>query len=229
MGYLTLPGNPPLTVNLRRSTRARRMTLRISSLDATVTLTVPDTVRESDARAFAVDKEAWLRRHLDAQSAPVQVALGQSLPVEGEMHEIVAGQGRSVTRDGGRIYVPARDGHVAARLQGYLKTEARRRLAEASDLYAARLGKPYSRITLRDTRSRWGSCSSRGALMYSWRLIMAPSYVLNYVVAHEVAHLEQMNHSPAFWQIVDRIYGDYTAPRRWLREDGMALHRIRFD
>ncbi|MDA7428359.1 SprT family zinc-dependent metalloprotease [Primorskyibacter aestuariivivens] len=229
MGYLTLPGNPPLTVKLRRSARARRMTLRISSLDATVTLTVPDIVRDTEAQAFARDKEAWLRRHLDAQGAPVQVALGQTLPIEGVLHEIVAGQGRSVIRRNGKIHVPTKDDRVAARLQGFLKTEARARLAEASDLYAARLGRSYNRITLRDTRSRWGSCSSRGALMYSWRLIMAPRDVLDYVVAHEVAHLEQMNHSSAFWQTVERIYGDYSAPRRWLRQDGMELHRIRFD
>lgn len=112
---------------------------------------------------------------------------------------------------------------------GFLKTQARARLVAASDMYAARLGQPYRRITLRDTRSRWGSCSSQGALMYSWRLILAPPRVLHYVAAHEVAHLSEMNHSPAFWAVVAQLFGPCDAERRWLRQEGAALHRIRFD
>ena len=94
--------------------------------------------------------------------------------------------------------------------------------------YAARLGKGYTRLTLRDTRSRWGSCTSDGGLMFSWRLIMAPPSVLDYVAAHEVAHLAQMNHSPAFWAEVTRIYGDFDPPRQWLRTHGADLHRYQF-
>ena len=104
----------------------------------------------------------------------------------------------------------------------------RARLAEASDHFAQRLGKDYAAITLRDTRSRWGSCTAQGRLMYSWRLILAPPEVLDYVAAHEVAHLAQMNHSPAFWAEVERIYGDYSQPRAWLRREGSSLHRYRF-
>jgi len=90
------------------------------------------------------------------------------------------------------------------------------------------LGRSYARLSLRDTRSRWGSCTSDGGLMYSWRLIMAPPEVLDYVAAHEVAHLAQMNHSPAFWAEVTKIYGDYAAPRNWLRANGSTLHRYKF-
>ena len=92
----------------------------------------------------------------------------------------------------------------------------------------ARLGRGYTRITLRDTRSRWGSCTSDGALMFSWRLILAAPEVLSYVAAHEVAHLAEMNHSPAFWRTVERLYGDYRPPRAWLRAEGGGLHRYRF-
>ena len=102
------------------------------------------------------------------------------------------------------------------------------RLAAASDHYAALLGRRHTRLTLRDTRSRWGSCSAKGALGYSWRLILAPPDVLNYVAAHEVAHLAQMNHSPAFWAEVARLMPDYETPRAWLRREGGALHRYRF-
>jgi predicted metal-dependent hydrolase len=91
------------------------------------------------------------------------------------------------------------------------------------------LGRRFSRLSLRDTRSRWGSCSSRGGLSYSWRLILAPPDVLDYVAAHEVAHLAEMNHSPAFWALVARLCPGYQAPRGWLRREGAGLHRYRFD
>ncbi len=96
-------------------------------------------------------------------------------------------------------------------------------------IWRATAGRNYSRLTLRDTRSRWGSCSASGALSYSWRLILAPSEVLDYVAAHEVAHLKEMNHSSAFWDTVTRIHGPYEVQRGWLRSDGAALHRYRFD
>ena len=106
--------------------------------------------------------------------------------------------------------------------------QARDRLVAASDGYAAALGRPYARITLRDTRSRWGSCTSDGGLMYSWRLILAPPEILDYVAAHEVAHLKEMNHSSAFWAVATQLYGPSDEARHWLRNAGSELHRYRF-
>ena len=142
---------------------------------------------------------------------------------------VTMGTGRSVRIDGDQIIVPGDPDRLGARLAGYLKTLARDRLAEASDRYAARLGSDYTRLTLRDTRSRWGSCTVDGALNYSWRLIMAPREVLDYVAAHEVSHLAEMNHSDRFWATVEKIHGPYRQQRGWLRTEGAALHRIRFD
>ena len=105
---------------------------------------------------------------------------------------------------------------------------ARDALAAAADGYAARLGRTYTGLSLRDPRSRWGSCSSAGRLMFSWRLILAPVDVLEYVAAHEVAHLAHMNHGPGFWAEVDRIHGPHGPPRQWLRTYGASLHRFRF-
>lgn len=222
-----LPGEPPVPLILRRSARARRISLRISSLDGRVTLTLPGRVPEAEALAFAEEKADWIRSHLANHPGLAPVAIGGRLPVEGQELEILAGQGRAVRREAGRIYVPAQG--APKRLERYLRELARDRLVAASDHYAARLGRPYTRISLRDTRSRWGSCSAQGALMYSWRLILAPPAVLQYVAAHEVAHLAEMNHSQAFWDQVTRIHGPYEDARRWLRTEGNALHRYRFD
>lgn len=228
MGERVLKGDPDITVLLRRSARARRMTLRISQLDGRVTLTLPAKVPEREALDFAHQKQNWIRKHLANWDGHAAVTIGIHLPVEGTVREVVAGTGRSVRLEAGALIVPGPEDRVPARALGFLKTRARDRLAGASDHFAARLGRPYSEISIRDTRSRWGSCSSAGKLMYSWRLIMAPPAVLDYVAAHEVAHLAQMNHSPAFWSEVERIHGPYTAPRKWLRQHGNALHRFRF-
>ena len=120
---------------------------------------------------------------------------------------------------------PAHDG---LRAGAFLKHLARDRLTAASDRYATQIGCRYTRVTLRDTRSRWGSCTADGGLMYSWRLIMAPPEVLDYVAAHEVAHLAEMNHSPAFWAVVARLMPGYAARRRWLKQHGQSLHAHRF-
>jgi predicted metal-dependent hydrolase len=223
-----LPGDPPVEVVLRRSARARRISLRVSSLDGRVTLTCPPGVSEREALGFARDKADWLRGHLARQPGEVTVGIGADLPFRGRPLRVVPGDGRGVRLSDGVILVPGDPDRAAARLAGFLKQAARDRLAEASDRYAAALGRDYARLTLRDTRSRWGSCSSQKGLMYSWRLIMAPDEVLDYVAAHEVAHLAEMNHSAAFWAHVTRLYGDTRSPRRWLRAEGPALHRFRF-
>ncbi len=224
----TLPGDPPIPLVLRRSARARRISLRISQLDGRVTLTLPRRVPEREALAFAREKEAWIRLHLDAREADVTVSLGAVVPIAGKAYEVAQGNGRKVLFEQDRVLVPGAPDRTGKRLAGHLKAIARERLAAASDRYAGKLGKPYQAITLRDTRSRWGSCTAQGRLMFSWRLILAPPEVLDYVAAHEVAHLAQMNHSPAFWAEVARIHGDYREPRAWLRREGSGLHRYRF-
>ena len=226
MGEHILPGNPPIALSLRRSARARRISLRVSALDGRVTLTLPRGLPEREALDFARSKQEWLRGHLDARLPDVAVLPGARIPVEGQLFEIARGDGKRVRASGGALIVP--EGR-AARLQAWLKTLARDRLATASDRHARTLGRSYDRITLRDTRSRWGSCSSSGGLSYSWRLIMAPPEVLDYVAAHEVAHLAEMNHSPAFWAVVAQLVPDYAEHRTWLRRNGNDLHRYRFD
>lgn len=228
MADRALQGHPDISLTLRRSSRARRITLRISQLDGRVTLTLPRGVTEAAGVEFAREKAPWIRKHLARRVEDIAVGLGQEIPVAGQPRLIIRGTGRSVRLEGDNLLVPGQDAAVPRRVMVFLKALARDRLAAASDRYAAELGRSYSGISIRDTRSRWGSCSSAGRLMYSWRLIMARPDVLNYVAAHEVAHLAQMNHSPAFWAEVTKLFGPYDRQRNWLRKEGNALHRYRF-
>lgn len=229
MGRLILEGNPPVEVTLRRSARARRLSLRISRLDGRATLTLPTRVPEREGLAFVQSREDWLRKHLAdvAPEAPVQI--GGTVPFRGVDLALVAGDVRRAKRVDDRLILPDDPSQTGARVAAFLKLQARDALADASDRYAAALGRPYGKISLRDTRSRWGSCSSAGDLMYSWRLIMAPPQVLDYVAAHEVAHLQHMDHSHRFWAAVERLFPDHKSCRAWLRTHGNALHRVRFD
>jgi len=227
--HLILPGDPPIALDIKPSARARRLSLRVSRLDGRVTLTLPHGASRRHALAFVEDKADWIRRHL-ADRPDAQVPMpGRTLPVHGTDHPIVTGPGRSVHLAAGEVVVPHRDpDRTPARLMAFLKLEARAALAEAVDRHAAALAVTPARLTLRDTRSRWGSCSARGDLMFSWRLVMAPRDVLDYVAAHEVAHLVEMNHSQAFWNTVARTCPGYEAPRRWLRQNAETLHRYKF-
>ncbi|GKY86144.1 M48 family metallopeptidase [Sinisalibacter aestuarii] len=224
-----LDGDPPIELVLNRSSRARRLSLRVSRLDGRVTLTLPRGASRRHALAFAEEKAGWIRRQLAGRPDEARPMPGAVLPYRGVETPIVTHTARAVRHTGAAIAVPAHDpDRTPARLAAFLKLQARDALAEASARHAAALGRAHGRITLRDTRSRWGSCSSKGDLMYSWRLIMAPAEVLDYVAAHEVAHLAEMNHSPAFWAVVGDLFPGYEAPRRWLHENAPRLHRYRF-
>ena len=228
MGRQLEIGNPPIAIDLRRSARARRLSLRVSKLDGKVSLTLPQHGSEREAMEFLTSREDWLRKHL-GEVAPAQtVRIGGTVPLHGQEVPVLAGAVRRAVFRAGVVQVPDDPARSGARVKAFLKLQARDALAEASDRYAAALDRRYQRLSLRDTRSRWGSCSSDGVLMYSWRLIMAPPDVLDYVAAHEVSHLVEMNHSSAFWDLVARLMPDYAVHRAWLRENGDKLHRIQF-
>ena len=223
-----LPGSPPVEVTLRRTARARRMSLRVSRRDGRVTLSLPPRARESEAMAFLHAQEDWIRKALVNVVPSGTVTFGAEIPVEGQMVRLVPGKGRTPVLVADELTVPGDEARVGVRVAAFLKHQARDRLALASDHYAHRIGRRYRTLTLRDTRSRWGSCTAEAGLMYSWRLIMAPPLVLDYVAAHEVAHLVEMNHSARFWAIVADLMPDYEQHRRWLKTEGHALHSYRF-
>ena len=223
-----LPGSPPLEITLRRSAVARRFSLRVSRLDGRVSVSLPLRARESEAMEFARAQEGWLRKALAQLPVTAPVGLGSVIPVEGRLLRLEPGSGRAIRVEGESLLVPGAAAQTGVRVQAWLKVLARERLTRASDHYAGLLGQKFSRIALRDTRSRWGSCSHDRALMYSWRLVMAPPPVLAYVAAHEVAHLVEMNHSDAFWSVVGRISPGWSQHRRWLHAHGQDLHGHRF-
>ncbi len=179
------------------------------------------------ATAFLTDHEAWLRGQLQ-RSARQAVGEGTTLPIRGETVAVRIMPRVRPHLSGATLVVPGPAGRAGPQVAAWLREAARAACAGAVDAHAARLGRPAGRISLRDTRSRWGSCTATGDLMFSWRLAMAPPAVLDYVVAHEVAHIAELNHSDRFWAVVRRLCPGFEAERDWLRRNGAALHRYDF-
>lgn len=222
-------GDLSVPIHVKRSNRSRRFALRVSRLDGRVTLCIPEKARIGPAQRFLDDHEGWLRNALGAITPPVQVGIGASVPIEGRKVYVQGTLEKSVRLEGNILKIPGALAQSGVRVAAFLKVLARNKLVEASDRHAGALGRSYRSIALRDTRSRWGSCGHNGALMFSWRLVMAPPSVLDYVAAHEVAHLVHMNHAPEFWSLVTDLCPEWKRERDWLRSAaGQELHSYRF-
>lgn len=223
-----LPGNPQISVVLCRSRRSKRLSLRISRIKGLVTLSLPVSCPLSQAKSFLTEKEPWIRKNLIALPTNIQVCVGAHLLYRGSKFTIRMGKGKKVMPEASDLIVPGPQSMISSRTKVFLKLQARQALRASTDFYSEALGRPYGKLTLRDTISRWGSCSSAGNINYSWRLIMAPSDVLNYVCAHEVAHLVEMNHSSKFWSVVEQLFPNYDQQRNWLKVHGENLHSYKF-
>lgn len=221
-------GDPAIEIRLRRNVRARRMVLRLAQAGSGPTLTLPPGVSIGKARAFLDDHEGWLRQRMADRPPMAPVGAGTVLPFGDGTLTIEAGGGRAMLHRPGVLGVPGPAAGQTARVGAWLREEARRACVAAVDRHAGVLGTKPGRISLRDPRARWGSCTANGDLMFSWRLVMAPSAVLDYVVAHEVAHLAEFNHSRRFWAVVERLCPGFAASRDWLRRNGPELHRLDF-
>lgn len=216
-----------IPVDVRTNGAARRIILRVDRASGRLRLTLPPGVGTAEGLRFAERQTGWLRARLAELPARVPFADGAVLPVLGEPHVVRhrPDARAGVWRQGGEIHVSGRGEHLPRRLRDFLRQTARAAIAPRARDMAAVVGRPPGRITLRDTRSRWGSCTARGDLGFSWRLVLAPEAVLDYVVAHEVAHLVHMNHGPPFWRLVGTLVDDVDGPRRWLRRHGPDLLR----
>ncbi|HIP23116.1 MAG TPA: M48 family peptidase [Rhodobacteraceae bacterium] len=220
-------GTPAITVELRRNARAKRMTLRVSAVDGVPRLSLPKRGSLKAAKQFLMEQEAWLHGHIGNTPERVLIAEGLTIALYGESFLLKTHSKSRVTLAPDTLFLPETRpaGHA---LEGFIKARAKNVITNLAEIDSTTLGKPFSKISLRDPRSRWGSCNTDGNLMFSWRLMLAPPEVLRYVVAHEVAHLREMNHSSAFWAEVAGLMPDYAAPRRWLKAHGGQLHRFDF-
>jgi predicted metal-dependent hydrolase len=217
-----------IAVAVRVSPRARSYRLSLPASGAAV-LTVPSHGRWREAQAFLDRHAGWLAARLSRRPAAGSFAEGASVPLRGVPHRIVAtGLVRGtvgVCECEGlpALMVPGAPEHRTRRLVDWLKAEAKADLAARCAVHAQTLGVSVTSLTLRDQSTRWGSCSSTGRLNFNWRLILAPPFVLDYVAAHEVAHLVEMNHSPAFWRACKRALPDMERGRAWLKAHGRQL------
>ncbi len=227
MGDVIWLDDPGIGVALRRSARSKRFTLSLRPGADEALLTAPACAPDRDAEAFLLRHSDWLRDALARRPRPIAVAEGVRAPVDGRVVEIATdARARACRLEDGVLVAPAQ--RPGAAVAAFLKSRARARIAPAALGAAAALGRQPGRISFRDTRSRWGSCTARGDLAFSWRLAMAPAEVQDYVAIHEAAHLLEMNHGPRFWALVARLCPDFRARRAWLRREGAALHLYRF-
>ena len=224
-------GGQPIPLNIRVNPRARRIIVKVHPSTGEVAVIAPSARAVNPAIDFARAERDWIAQRLAKIRPVVPFAAGSVLPYRGVEHVIRWSADKlglvRLEPDAARPTIRVCGGleFVSRRMEDWFKRQARAHLNRKVDIYAEALGVRVKRVTIRDGASRWGSCSSTGALSFSWRLIMAPPFVLDYVAAHEVAHLREMNHGARFWRLVDRLVDDAPAAQDWLREHGSHLHR----
>lgn len=218
---------PPAAIDGVRvvpNSRARRLSLRVDAKLGDVVLTWPKRTSLRAAEKFVRDNRAWIEKHRARLTPARAFAAGEQLTLGGAVYTIRHADGRGLTRiEGDDIVVHGDAAHVHRRVRDFIKAEALRQLTQLSHEKSASLGLKPSGVRVLDPKSRWGSCGPDGRLMYSWRIILAPRAVMDYLVAHEVAHRVHMNHGPAFWRLCASLTTDAKSSRRWLNEHGKTL------
>jgi predicted metal-dependent hydrolase len=218
----------PVEVTVKVSPRAKNYKLSLPNHGRPL-LTVPKYGRWGEAKAFLDRHTPWLAERIELSAKPVAFVRGAIVPLRGVDHRIVpTGKVRGVVEVGEHdgelaLLVPGDAEHRARRLIDWLKGEAQRELEKRCAVHAGRLGVTVTSISMRSQSTRWGSCSSTGKLNFNWRLILAPPFVLDYVAAHEVSHMLEMNHSQDFWDVVERTLPTMERGREWLRVNGRQL------
>ena len=228
MAKIFFEDEPGLEIFLRKNSNSRRITLRISALDGKITLTGPSYLDFEEFRNFAESKKSWLKSKRGSFEPPIFVSEGIKIPIFGTEIKVLSSRFQTPKKIGNSLYINKKY-PVANQVKNYLMEICRVHLNYICGELAERIGSEFHKITLRDTRSRWGSCSNDSNLMFSWRLVMAPKDILTYVAAHEVAHLKHMNHSKEFWEAVEFLFGPYKKEKAWLKKNGPSLYRYKFE
>jgi len=221
-------GSPEINLSIRKSNKARRVSIRISGATKEVFLIIPKHVSVLNAKQFALEKEQWIRRQLKSKIVFSKVRLGSFVPIEGFDYLIESGKNKRVKVESDKILIPSHSIDISKHVKAYLFELSRQRFFSKTKYYCELIGKNFSRINIKDPKTRWGSCNSKGNLMYSWRLILAPKSVLEYLVVHEVSHLVEMNHSTKFWQHVEKLMPNFRESQLWLKKNGQKLHSYQF-
>ncbi len=220
-----------IRVAIKRNPRARRLILRVDEALGLPVLTLPSRTSLSNAERFLREHIAWLEAGLEQLSPPCPFVDGATFPLRGRPCRIRAQRGRGVISlerrgDGYRLSVPGEPEFLARRITDFLRREARSDMTAAVARHEKAVGRKAAQIRIADPKSRWGSCSSSRVLTFSWRLVLAPPRVLDYLAAHEVAHLRIMNHGPRFWALVDELDPDNRIARAWLNSAGIGLAAV---
>ena len=223
-------GDLAARMTVRLSPKARRVAVRVDVANGVIELVQPRRMSVRAVLEFAAARKDWIAKHLEMLPPRVEFTDGAAIPFRGRDYVLrLSPQTRAgVFVDGDAIVVSGRPEHARRRLIDWLKAEAKKTIAPQAHALADCIARKVSAVSVRDTTSRWGSCTRRGRLSFSWRLILAPDHVLQYVIAHEVAHLKYMHHGPAFWQAVAQLLGSEDSERLardWLRRNGAVLHR----
>lgn len=224
---LALPSGPA-RVAWRRNRRARRISLRIDPRDGVVVVTLPMRAAKHAGMSLLLDHADWVAKRLAALPGQIALADGAEIPLHGVNHTIrhVPLARRGVWVEDGEIRVAGDAAFLPRRVADFLRAEARLVLATMAVAKAAEADLHPKRVLVKDTRSRWGSCAPDRTLAFSWRLILTPSFVQDYVVAHEVAHLRHMNHGPRFWALTESLTRHRAAATAWLKREAPRLMRI---
>jgi len=221
-----------LTARLSVNPRARRLSIRIDGRVGEVVLVAPSERKLVDVVAFARTKTSWMRERLAGRPQGAPLEPGAVIDLFGRPTRLTATGGAGAARltedaDGPLIASGGEGEAYARRVENLFKRVARDTLQARTEAHLRTLGQPPVKLSIADPKSRWGSCSPHNrSIRYSWRVIMAPPAVIDYLAAHEVAHLVHADHSPAYWSVVQRLVGDHRPFRKWLREHGPALHAV---
>ncbi|KQT64401.1 MULTISPECIES: M48 family metallopeptidase [unclassified Aureimonas] len=226
-------GTGSIALLVRRNPRARRLTMRLAPGGGALSVTVPPRTSDAAILAFVERHRGWAEARMAAVPGRIRVEDGAILPFRGATLAILHDPARRAARletgsEGAMLLVGGDAAHLPRRVMDALRREARADLQARVDRHAAAVGLKPAALTLKDTRSRWGSCTADRRLAFSWRIVMAPPSVLDYLCAHEVAHFREMNHGPAFWALCRALCPDMDAGRDWLKRHGAQLHAVDF-
>jgi len=218
----------PALVTWRRNRRARRISLRVDPAAGGIVVTLPTRASRQAGLSVLQQHAEWVADRLAALPRAVPFADGSVIPIAGIPHAIrhqPSARGGAWLQDG-TLHVSGAPEFLGRRVTDFLRAEARRRLFALAMVKATAIDARIARVTVKDTVTRWGSCAPDGSLAFSWRLVMAPDFVQDYVAAHEVAHLRHMNHGPRFWDLVAHLTPHRKPAVAWLNREGPALLRV---